>query len=122
MIKIGENLAKGEVTQEIVCQGRWAIISVSGTLDAETLTVEVSPNGGANWFDYRSDDVTGTPAVATIVAADVSDGLFSQIYVAGDQRLRVALSSGAGTPSGVDVYAGGQGVDIVKSSVQGTPA
>jgi hypothetical protein len=119
MKQIGASLAKGEVTQEVTCQGNWAVISVSGTLDGETLTVEVSPNGGANWFTYRSDDVAGTAASATIVAADVSTGLFSQLFVAGDQRLRLSFSNGAGSPTSVNVWAGGRGVDVDEKSVQG---
>lgn len=119
MKQIGSSLAKGEVTQEVTCQGNWAVISVSGTLDGETLTVQVSPNGGANWFTYRSDDATDSPASATVVAADVSTGLFSRLFVAGDQRLRLSFSSGAGTPTGVNVWAGGRGVDVDEKSVQG---
>lgn len=120
MKQFANNMTALEHSQEIVCKERWAVISVTGTLDTETLTVQASPDGGNNWFTYRSDDPTGTPEAAVIAAADVSSGIFTRIFVAGDQRLRLLMSNNAGSPSSVDCYCGGVGVEVVKSSTQGT--
>jgi hypothetical protein len=118
MKAIATSLAKGQVTQEVLCQGKWVVFAVKGTLDVETLTIEASPDGGLNWFTYRTDDTTGAAESATITSTDVSSGLYSRIYVAGDLRLRGSLSNGAGTVSGVNVYVGGAGVQIDPASVQ----
>jgi hypothetical protein len=112
------SLTAGQHSQEIVCQGKWAVLSFSGTLDTETLTVQVSPNGGGTWFTYRSDDPSGTPESAVVVAADVSSGLFTRIFVASDQRLRVLMSTNGGTISGVNCYFGGAGVSVVEGTTQ----
>lgn len=118
MKPIGVSLAKGQVTQEVLCQGKWVVFAVKGTLDTETLTIQASPDGGLNWFTYRTDDVAGAAEAATITSTDVSTGLYSRIYVAGDLRLRGSLSNGAGTVSGVNVYVGGAGVQIDANTVQ----
>jgi hypothetical protein len=107
------SLAKGQHSQEVTCKQTHVVLAFSGTLDTETITIQCSPDGGANWFTYRSDDPTGAAESSTITSTDIgSGGMFSRVYIAGSQRLRATLSNGAGTVSAVNCWVGGGTVDI----------
>lgn len=122
MKQIAESLTQLQASKEVVCHDKWAVISVTGTLDTEVITIQASPDGGANWFVHRSDDGSGTPGNATFDATDVSSGIFTRVFVAAGQRLRAILSNNGGTIDSINVYAEGVGTSVVEKSVQGVPA
>lgn len=108
MTPFAVSLAKGEHSREVSCQQTHVVLAFTGTLDTETITVQSSPDGGANWFTYRSDDPAGAAESSTVTSTDIgSAGMFHRVYVAGGQRLRALLSNGAGTVSSVNCWVGG---------------
>lgn len=97
-MKVAVALDTGENSDVWGCTGKYFLIHLAGDFDANTATLQCSPDLGTTWYDYRADDASGTPATLTWTATEVTDTdeLFVSLVVAHGFQYRLAIT-GAGT-------------------------
>jgi hypothetical protein len=90
-------------TKKFLVQGHCALISATGVLSTNTMTVKASADGkNGTFFTYMSDGTSGTPEARTITITEVPDAtsIFSFVVYGPGQVYRIDSNDQG---SGVDV-------------------
>ncbi len=100
----GFTLGAGATSQAFMVQHGFGDISLTGTFDSETVTMQHSPTGlTADFTTYVIPDESGAPANVTFTEP------VTKLFVASSHTFRFVVSSGGGSPA-VKIYVGGEGV------------
>ena len=99
-------LAKNTSTPSlsILSFGKLAVAYV-GDLDNETISMEMSVDGGTTWLPCFPGDSASTQEAYTNATASIRTRLF---WLPGGTEVRWTMSNGAGTPAGVYVMFDGE--------------
>lgn len=106
-MKVCSALAASGQSDPFSVNEKWAVLAFTGSLSSTTFNVECSPDDGANWFTYYTNDAAGAPAALSVTATQVpaTTALWSCVVIGHGLKYRIkGDSTGSGT---LTAYANG---------------